>query len=100
MHFGDRSLNGVLLKALKDQIGIAARTGLSLGHIGGGAENLTLGSVGLGSHTSQLLFDHAELVQELAKSFALGGIGCGQFQYATRTTHGSCTQLQASNIED
>src|SRR5579883_336395 len=84
MHLGQRRLQGILLNRLKDGLGILSPAPLRLRDIGGGTEDLTLDCVGLGSHTCKLFLNHAEFVQELAKSLAFARIGRGQAQGGTR----------------
>src|SRR5689334_19143241 len=100
MYFGDGSFDGVLFESLEDLFNIATCTRLRLSHVRSGAEDLALRSIGLGSHASQFLLNHAELVQELAKGFTLGCVGCPQFQRVTCTAHCARSQFQASNIKD
>ena len=68
--------------------------------VGGGAEDLAFGGVGLGCHTRQFLLDHAELAEELVEGFALGCIGRRHVQCGARATNGSGAQLQTTDIED
>ncbi len=77
VHFGQRGFNGVLFDGFK-RLFRAAGAMAGIFNVGGGTEDSAFGSICFGGHTSQLLLNHAKLVQKFAEGFALSGVGCGQ----------------------
>src|SRR5437868_3241748 len=99
MNFGDRSFDGILFNGFESSLGIISAAPCLL-DVGSGTEDLALGGIGLCGHTSQLLLDHPERTNELAKGFAFGSVGSSQAQCRTRSTYSACSQLQTPDIED